>query len=143
MPHIPISRSTANKPESLYLEEFLRRAGQPAYILAVLRTNVPDIVIKELEASYEHDANVVGVTGLMGTIIVVAKNKEILPKIADSIQTIFRKHVGILEYTKEKSFAELYSDILKAAELAKKGEETRYFRPEEDSLEGKLGMAGS
>lgn len=133
--------NATSKAEQRYLEGFLKSSEEkPVYILAILRSNVTESTIKDLEDAYETNYDVIGVTGLIDTVAVVAKGKDNLYEIAESLKIMTGKHVGILEYH-EEDLTKIYSDVFKAAELAEREMRNgRIYEPKKDSLEGKLGM---
>ena len=151
MSHQTTPYNKAEKPELRYLEDFLQRAGKPAYILSVLRANIPDSIISQLEAKYQQDDAVIGVTGLIDTVVIVFNSHEKVAPISKSkflhekvapiskfLSSTTEKYVGILEYRKECDVTRLYSDIFKAASLAEDESKERLYDPEKDSLESMI-----
>lgn len=138
MSHQTIPYNKAEKPELRYLEDFLRRAGKSAIILSVLKANISDSIINQLEEKYQQNNAVVGVTSLLDAVVIVVNNKEEVQSIAESMSLLTGKHVGIFEYKKECDVTILYSDIFKAAELAEGESKERPYDPEKDSLESMI-----
>lgn len=141
--HITPNDSTPIKAEQRYLEGFLKDGDKPLYILAVLRANIPESTISELEKTYQDNNDIIGVTGLLDTVVIVAKNTIKVKDVAEHLKLMTGKCVGILEYSEEEGLTKIYSDIFNAAEMAEKELKShRIYERKKDSLEGKLGISG-